>query len=273
MATTPVSFEDLPERVRAAVEARTGPIIKVETVSAGFNSAVSARIHTASGSAFTKGLPSDHRWVWTQQREADVNPYVVPLAPRLLWHIETDGWNLLGFETIDGHHADYSPGSPDLPKVVQALGRLGDVSCPDIPLRLAEQRLSSYVDDPAVLEYFRGDSLLHTDLNNHNLLITGQPQAHLVDWGWATRGAAWLDAAYWVIWLIAAGGHTPDEAEAWARRIPAWRRAPGAGANAFAEANARIWGEIAGADPDPWSGRMAAAARTWRDFRREADRE
>jgi hypothetical protein len=52
---------------------------------------------------------------------ADINSYVVPLASRLLWHIETAGWNVLGFEPIDGHHADYAPGSSDLPKVAEAL--------------------------------------------------------------------------------------------------------------------------------------------------------
>lgn len=264
MATPPVSYDELPAPVRTAVEARTGPILKAETVSAGRNSALSARVHTATGSVFLKGLRSDHRWVWTQQREADINPYVLPFAPRLLWHIDTKGWNILGFENLDGHHADYSPGSPDLPKVAQALSELADIPCPDIPLRRAEQRLAAYVDDPAVLAYFAGDSLLHTDLNNHNLLITDR--AHLVDWGWATRGAAWLDAGYWVIWLIS-GGHTPAEAEAWAARIPAWGAAHPQAVDAFAAANTRVWEEIAGCEPDAWTSRMLHAARQWRDHR------
>ncbi|WP_246143270.1 phosphotransferase [Actinacidiphila oryziradicis] len=261
MATQSVAFDDLPEPVLAAVEAETGPILKVEAVSAGLNSALSARVYTATGSVFLKGLRSDHRWVWTQQREADINPYVVPLAPRLLWHIDTDGWNILGFETVDGHHADYGPCSPDLPKVAQALQQLGDIPCPDILLRRAEQRLASYVDDPAAVAYFEGESLLHTDLNCHNLLITDR--VHLVDWGWATRGAAWLDAAYWVIWLIAAGNHGPESAEAWAARIPSWHIASPPALRAFAKANTRIWDEIAGADPDSWTGSMTAAAHTW----------
>lgn len=265
MATTLVSFDDLPEPVRAAVEAQAGSILKAETVSAGLNSALSARVHTATGTFFLKGLRSDHRWVWTQQREADINSYVVPLAPRLLWHFDTGGWNVLGFEAVEGHHADYAPDSPDLPEVARALRQLADIPCPDIPLRLAEQRLASYVDDPAVLEYFAGDSLLHTDLNNHNLLVADC--AHIVDWGWATRGAAWLDAAYWVVWLIAAGGHAPGHAETWAAQIPAWSTASPLAVDAFAEANARVWEEIAGVDPDTWTSNMLAAAKQWRAFR------
>ncbi|MCQ4045765.1 aminoglycoside phosphotransferase [Streptantibioticus rubrisoli] len=265
MATTPVLFDDLPKAVREAVEAQTGPILKVEAISAGLNSALSARVHTATRSVFLKGLPSDHRWVWTQQREASINPYVVPLAPHLLWQVETGGWNVLGFEAIDGHHADYRPDSPDLAMVAQALRQLGEIPCPDVPLRRAEQRLSAYVDEPAILKFFAGDALLHTDLNNHNVLITDR--GHLVDWGWATRGASWLDPGYWVIWLIAAGGHSPEEAETVASQIPSWGSAPQEGVNAFAEANVRIWDEIAGADPDPWTNRMVKAAHRWRDYR------
>jgi hypothetical protein len=39
-------------------------------------------------------------------------------------------------------------------------------------------------------------------------------RAHLVDWAWASRGADWLDAAYWVVWLMAA--RVLDAARAWA---------------------------------------------------------
>jgi aminoglycoside phosphotransferase (APT) family kinase protein len=65
--------------------------------------------------------------------------------------------------------------------------------------------------------------LLHTDWNNANVLI-GE-QTWLVDWGWATRGAPWLDAAYWIIWLIAAG-HKPAAAEGHAAQVPAFSTAP-----------------------------------------------
>jgi aminoglycoside phosphotransferase (APT) family kinase protein len=65
-----------------------------------------------------------------------------------------------------------------------------------------------------------GHALLHTDLNNTNGII-GDDRAWIVDWGWATRGAPWLDAAYWVIWLIASGHH-PSSAVRWAAKVPAW---------------------------------------------------
>lgn len=184
----------------------------------------------------------------------------------MLWHVETAGWSLVGFEHINGRHADYTPTSTDLPLVVDTLERLAAIHCPDLPLRVAEQRWSSYVDDPAMLDHLRGDALLHTDFNDQNVLIT-EGQARFVDWAWATRGAAWLDPALWVIWLIAAGSHHPAQAESWAARTTAWHTAPTPALNTFADANANLWHEIAGNNPDTWTSRMLNAAKQWTAYR------
>ncbi|MGD3112326.1 aminoglycoside phosphotransferase [Streptomyces sp. YGL11-2] len=248
-----------------AIEEQTGPVLKIEAATEGFNSEIAARVYSETGSCHVKGLRTDHKRVWTQRREAEVNPFVRGIAPVLLWRIETAGWDLLGFEALEGHHADYSPGSPDLPKVADALRRLGEVPCPAIELKHAEQRLERYAANPAELELFTGTSLLHTDLNNANVLV--DDRAHFVDWAWATRGAAWLDAGYWVIWLISAGGHDPKSAEQWAGRVPAWHTAPTKGIDAFAQASANLWEEIAGDAPDPWTARMVAASRRWAEYR------
>ncbi|MFD7236477.1 aminoglycoside phosphotransferase [Streptomyces syringium] len=261
MATTRIAFEDLPAAVHTAIEEQTGPVLKIEPGSEGFNSEISARVHSAAGTCFVKGLRTDHPRAWTQRREAEVSPHVRGIAPAVLWHLQTGGWDLVAFEVLDGHHAVYSPGSPDLPKVADALRRLSETPCPDIELRSAEQRLLGYVANDEDAEHFVGSALLHTDLNNTNVLVDDE-RALFVDWAWATRGAPWLDAGYWIIWLMA-GGHTPESAEEWAARVPTWHSAPRAGITAFAEANANLWGEIADAAPDDWTRRMRDAARGW----------
>jgi hypothetical protein len=268
VATLRLSFDDLPTAVRAAVERHTGPVVKAETVKQGLNSEIAVRLHGGAGECFVKGLRARHPRVWTQRREAEVNPFLREggIAPALLWCVEEHGWVLLGFEALAGHHADYRPGSPDLPEVVALLRRLGEVRCPGIDLRRVDQRLARYVRRPADAEYFAGDALAHTDLNNENVIVDGR--AHLVDWAWASRGADWLDAAYWVVWLMAAGGHGPASAERWAGRVPAWAGARGEAVTAFAYATANLWEEIAGPDPDPWTARLLSAARTWAAFRR-----
>jgi hypothetical protein len=75
---------------------------------------------------------TDHPQIKTQQREADINPYLPATCPRLLWRIVESGWDLLGYE--HGRTADFSPDSPDLPRVVTALAALARTLCPDIAL-------------------------------------------------------------------------------------------------------------------------------------------
>lgn len=128
-----VDWEDMPEGVRDAVESQAGRVLKAETASEGLNCEVAASLHTLTGKAFVKGLRSDHPRVWTQRMEAMINPWVLEVAPRLLWHVQAGGWDVLGFEHVEGRHADYSPGSRDLPKVVQAM-RCSDGSRP-LPFR------------------------------------------------------------------------------------------------------------------------------------------
>jgi len=264
MVTT--RLETIPDEVHTAISEHVGPILHIDTVNGGWNSEIATRVRTANGNVFVKGLRTGHRRVWTQQREAEIGPHVQAVAPRVLWHVEAAGWSLVGFEHIDGRHADFTPTSADLPLVVDALERLGAIPCPDLPLRVAEQRWSAYVEDPSMLDHLRGDALLHTDFNNQNVLIA-DGQARFVDWAWATRGAAWLDPALWIIWLIAAGSHDPAQAESWATRVPAWHTAPNSALNAFADANAKLWQEIAGDNPDTWTSRMVNAAKQWAEYR------
>ncbi|MFD5204087.1 aminoglycoside phosphotransferase [Streptomyces sp. NPDC058375] len=270
MATTRIGLDRLPPAARAAIEEHTGPLLTVEETTEGFNSEIAVRVTSTTGTWHIKGLRTDHPRAWTQRREAAVAPFLTSLAPTLDWHVETAGWDLLGFEALNGHHADYTPGSPDLPEVAALLRRLGETPCPGIEMREAEQRLERYAAHPDDLHFFAGPHLLHTDLNNANALVDVHAaqgdRARLVDWAWATRGAAWLDAGYWVIWLIASG-HTPTSAEEWAAEIPAWHTAAAEGIIAFAAANAHLWAEISTADPGPWTLRLATASEAWHAHR------
>jgi hypothetical protein len=157
-------WSGLSEPVHVAITARTGPVLAAQTVAAGLNSDIAISLRTALGTVFVKGLRTDHPGVVTQSRESMINPHVLPVSPRLRWHIDdVEGWNLLGFDYVAGHHADYTPGSPDLAKVIAVMRRLGQIRCPDLPVKQADQQWAAYVDGPADLEQLRGDTLLHTD--------------------------------------------------------------------------------------------------------------
>ncbi|MFI1029509.1 aminoglycoside phosphotransferase [Streptomyces sp. NPDC020951] len=259
---------EIPAAVVKEIEAVVGPVRGVEVVAAGFNSEIAARLFLDEGTVFVKGLRLDHPRVWTQQREADVNAYTGGLAPVLRWRIRAGGWDLLGFEDLGGRHADYSPGSSDLPCVLRAMERLASVTTSgDIELKAMAERMSSYASDPDDLRFFEGDALLHTDWKPDNVLIV-EGRAKVVDWAWASRGVEWIDPALWVIWLVASG-HRVAEAEGLAALHPAWAAASASHVDAFARAQRRLWESIAdGERPGDWTYGMCAAARAWERHRR-----
>jgi hypothetical protein len=265
---TRIEWDTLPEETRAAIEDRTGPIRTVRTVSGGRNSPLAVVVHAEVGRVFVKGIRGDHRMVITQHREAELGPHVRPVAPAVLWHLpDAGGWNVLGFEYVEGRHADYAPGSPDLPVVVDVMTRVGEIRAPETTLvRDARRSFASYVDNAELLG---GDTLLHTDYNPENVLITAKGTAQLVDWAWPCRGAAWIDPCVLIVRLIAAG-HTPEQAEGCVARVPAWQTAPAEGVEAFAAGNVRLWSEVAENDPQLWKHDMAKAASMWCDFRDQA---
>jgi hypothetical protein len=165
--------------------------------------------------------------------------------------IRRQGWVLLAFKYIDGaHHADYRPGSPDLPRVIGAMHQLAAISCPDLPVKLARQRWAAYVDREDDLELFDGDAQLHTDFHPLNVLL-GPGRVWIIDWAWPTRGAAFIDMACFLIRAMAVG-HSASKAEALAARCPGWLEAPSAAIDVFAIASPRMYGEIARDDPQPF---------------------
>ena len=253
--------------MRLAIEARTGRVHSARTVSAGLNSQLAVVLDTSTGWVFVKGLREDHPGVVRQGREAMINPYVHAVAPRLRWHHQAAGWDLLAFEYIEGaRHADYRPGSPDLPRVISAMYDLAAVNCPDLPVKQARQRWAAYVDREADLDLLDGDALLHTDFNPLNILL-GQDRLWIIDWAWPTRGAAFIDAASFLIRAMAAG-HSASQAETLAARCPGWQQAPSTAIDVFALASSRLYDEIARQDPQPFKQCLASAADAWVRHRR-----
>jgi hypothetical protein len=259
-------WNDLSQAVRDLVEAHTGPVLAARTVSAGLNSHLAAVLETVDGPLFVKGVRTDHPGVVRQQREAMINPHVLPLAPQLRWQAEGAGWNLLAFTYIAGAaHADYSSGSANLPVVVQAINRLQQIRCPDLPVKRAEQRWAAYVEDGTDIGLLAGTTLLHTDFNPLNVLMTSNG-TWIIDWAWPTRGAAFIDPACFLLHLML-GGHTAAQAEAWAEQCTSWGKTPHEAINVFANACARLYDEIAREDPQPWKRRFAAVAQDWVEYR------
>jgi hypothetical protein len=236
------------EQVRALIERFTGLVETARPVGEGLNSEIAVIINDRY---FVKGLRQDHPWVWTQNREKEINRYIRHVSAALEWNAEADGWNLLGFRYLPGRQPDYRPGSPDLALITDLLPKLPGAPA-GLDLKRAEQRWSAYSQQAGL---FAGDHLSHTDWSPGNVVIGRD--ARLVDWAWPTRGADWIDPACWIIWLIASG-HSPARAESQAASVPAFARAPRQAVTAFAAAQAAMWTEIG--EQAPHHGLRAAAA-------------
>lgn len=260
-------WQDLPEDTRSSVERYTGMVRYARTVAEGMNSAVALVLETEASKFFVKGLKRDYKRRWTQDMEWIIGPYVSTLSPKVHWRVYDDEWDLLGFEYINGRHANYEPGSKDLDLLLDTMERLGQMRCPDLPIKDASSRWKSYVDEPDDTTRFRGDRLLHTDYNPVNVLIT-QGRALLIDWAWPTRGAGWIDPACLVLRLIAAG-HTPHQAEQVVSQLPAWSTATAEDLRVFSAAAINMWTEIAVNDPVGWKWRMQQSAYEWYSYRNQ----
>ena len=258
-----IPWDDLPGDLKESISARTGPVTAGHAAADGQNSPLAAVLETRDGKVFVKGLPSGHRLVITQAREAAAAPLVKGISPALLFSFDEAGWNVNAFEHIDGRKARYTPGSPDIGPVAELMSTLSGIEVPPGPgpWKPIETRMRTYVSDPADALVLAGRSLTHTDWMPDNVLIS-RGRAWLVDWAWATPAQSWIDQGYWVIRLIA-HGHTVAEAEAIAARFPVYAAADPAHIAVFARANVSMWNEIEQGRPVPWTQTMATAARTW----------
>jgi hypothetical protein len=270
-------------------------IVKTETPEAGRNSHFAATLCLADGGrVFCKGVTADSGVARMHRREAEINHWLPALAPRLLWRLEEAGWLVLGFEHVDGRHADLSPGSPDLQPIAEALAIMARELTPspepsgpaygekmaratswqklrdDPPPSLdawTRRNLDIFAAlEPVASELVAGDTLAHTDMHELNLLMDGT--AHVVDWAWAHRAAPWVDTAFLVIRLIQAG-HNPDQAERWATRIDAWHTAPPTAVTAFATEVYGMWEHLRHVNPLPIREEPTRAARLWARHRAE----
>lgn len=249
----------------ALIAPHTGTIRQESRTKRGYSSDYTGIITADDGRTFVKAVRDGSRNAASLEREAAINPHVTPIAPALLWQAHGNGWHALGFEYAEGRHADFRPGSADLPAVLRAVDAIGRTPLPEAARDWPETRYDRYADD-ATAGLFRGDALLHTDINPDNILIRHDGGTAVVDWAWPARGPAWMDPACLVVQLISAG-HPAADAERWAARCASWKQAQPGAVDAFAAAVVRMYWRFEEMDPEPWRKAMTAAAQAWAEHR------
>jgi hypothetical protein len=258
-------WSDLPADVREAVQEHTGVVSRAVPAKTGEHSDIAAALHTPSGRVFVKGARTctEGPDLWSLRREALINPHVTQYAPRLLWEVEAGGWLMLGFEYVEARHADYTPGSADLPVLAKIVDAFQSMPCPDVVTRRVETHWADFTDDVSPMA---GTSMLHMDLNPANLLFTSDDRVYVIDWGFARRGAAWVELATLIQWLTI-NGHSPQQAEEWVGQFPAWRAVVPAVLDLFADANAARWRSLTADDPPSWAVTLAEHTQSWAEYR------
>ncbi|MEU8195298.1 phosphotransferase [Microbispora amethystogenes] len=250
---TELQWEQVPADLRGAVAFKFGAVLKAEPAARGITPGVVARLHLEDGqTVFFKGAPYNDRLASSlYEREiwlGSMMPASAP-APKMLWATTGSEWIGVVFQDIpDARHADLSPRSPDVPRVLSAVNTMSKAltAPPSAPLVLqnvyalqskASEMLTRHADllgdnldlyrealaefDPMFL---LGTTLLHYDLHAANLLLTPD-RVYAVDWSMACAGAEWIDLAMLAPRLIEVG-HSPAEVEKLLAGMSSWACAP-----------------------------------------------
>ena len=228
-----LEWPHLPPHVRTVVEQRCGSAV-VEAVSqgAGFTPGFASVLTCADGSRhFVKAASTKAQRMFAEAyreeaRKLAALPDGAP-APRLLWLHDADDWVVLGIQ----HVAARQPGRPweaaDLDACLRMTERMAEVLTPapaelelptfaeeygDLPaywerLRATPPDLPGFVehlDEAAALaaryeELTAGETVVHMDIRDDNLLLTADGRVLLCDWNFPVLGAAWLDTAVLMI--------------------------------------------------------------------------
>ncbi|MET4921668.1 phosphotransferase [Streptomyces sp. PSRA5] len=262
-----MSVDLLASGLQTLIYPYTGDLEDVQRTARGFSSDLTAVVECEKGPFFVKAVrnrPGGRRD--SIIREGLINPFVRPISPALRWQAEDDGWIALGFERLRGRSSDFAPGSPDLPAIVDTVGRIGEIGLPGIARDWAETRWNRFARDETDAARFQGNTLLYTDIHPSNFMIGG-PDTWAVDWSWPTHGAAFIDPACLVVQLVAAG-HRAEAAEAWAGHCEAWTSTDPKAIDVFAAATLRMYEVFVERKPDAaWLKSMVAAAESWTEHR------
>lgn len=218
-----LEWQFLPPNLRSYIERKCGsPVVDAQSQGSGFTAGFASVLTCEDGSRhFVKAASVKAQRVAAvsyreEARKLVALPEGVP-APRLRWSLDDD-WVVLGLEVVEGR----SPARPWRASELDAcLDALADIAARLTPpprglaLDTVEAELAELVgawhhvratqpdlphlEEAASLaagfaEVTRGDTLVHTDVRDDNLLLDGAGSVWVCDWNWPVVGAAWLDS-------------------------------------------------------------------------------
>ncbi|HVK28159.1 MAG TPA: hypothetical protein VM575_07445 [Nocardioides sp.] len=217
-----VEWAHLPPAVRDAVEARLGaPVAEAVSQGAGFTPGFASVLTCTDGSRhFVKAASVRAQRLFAdsyreEARKLGMLPAGTP-APRLLWTDEVAEWFLLGIEYVEARAPHRPWTEADLASAsAMAVEMAAQLTPAPDGLGSATDEFASWPGLWAVLDHPRaaeigalaaryaevvtGDTLVHTDIRDDNLLVLDDGRTLLCDWNWPVVGAPWLDSLFLLI--------------------------------------------------------------------------
>ena len=223
-----LTWPHLPPAIRVLVEERCGsPVVDTASQGGGFTPGFASVITCADGTKhFVKAASAKAQRLFAdsyreEARKLATLPASAP-APRLLWLHDGD-WVVLGIEYVEGRAPRRPWRQADLDAALDAL----EVVARELTPAPEDLHLGSFPDEvaawPAFWEHVAatrphlphleeaaalaarfadvtgGDTVVHTDVRDDNILLRPDGTAVFCDWNWPTAGAAWLDTLFMLI--------------------------------------------------------------------------
>ncbi|MGJ6980262.1 hypothetical protein ACSDQ9_06985 [Aestuariimicrobium soli] len=247
MFTPRITWPDLPAPVRDEVERAMGTtVVEWRGQTGGFSPGTADRLLLADGTrVFCKAVGASLNDVSLElvRRELAVNRQLPPGLPSpQLRHgaeldLDGDPWCVLLFDDLEGRHP-HTPWHPDeLAAALQALARVQEIVAgapaglptvdelfgpdlahwPDViadPPAGLDPWLAERLDDLAARgerarAALAGEALCQLDARADNMVIDATGRVWLVDWPYASRGAAWVDTVLFGATAAIAGEWSP----------------------------------------------------------------
>ena len=222
-----LEWSHLPPAVRGEIEQRCGsPVVEADSQGAGFTPGFASVLTCADGSRhFVKAASNAAQRMFAasyreEARKLRALPEAIP-APRLQWVMDGD-WVVLGLEYVESRAPRRPWRGDELDRCLDALEEVADRLTP-VPAGLALDPVAVELADwPAFWDHVRttrdlphaeeaaalaasfpevvgGETLVHTDVRDDNVLLTPDGRALFCDWNWPVVGADWLDSLWMLI--------------------------------------------------------------------------
>ncbi len=229
-----LQWAHLPRDVRAAIEEHCGaPVASATSQNSGFTPGFASVLECDDGGRhFVKAASLKAQRMFAdayreEARKLAALPGAAP-APRLLWSVEVDDWFVLSTEYVEARAPRRPWRQAELQRCLDMLTDAAPALTPpppDLELPPASEELADW---PAYWEHLRGSpahlghldlghleeaadlagryveamsgqTVVHTDVRDDNLLLTTDGRTLLCDWNWPMVGAAWLDSLFLLI--------------------------------------------------------------------------